>query len=91
LVGNFNRFNSNPALFFTPVDQTNPHGYGNGAFGAPFTPGGLLCDPQLGCSDRFVGEDLSQEHALQVSQELRLASSFSGPLNFSFGANYLHY
>jgi len=87
----FNRFDSNHGLFFTSVDQTNPHGYGNGAFGAPFTPGGLLCDPQLGCSDQFVGEDLSQEHAWQISQELRLASDFSGPLNFSLGANYLHY
>ena len=27
----------------------------------------------------------------KLSQEFRLASNFSGPLNFSFGANYLHY
>ncbi len=52
---------------------------------------GEFCDPQLGCSSRLVGEDLSQEHAQQFSQELRLASNFSGPLNFSVGANYLHY
>jgi outer membrane receptor protein involved in Fe transport len=38
-----------------------------------------------------VGEDLSQEHSWQLSQEFRLASNFSGPLNFSFGGNYLHY
>ncbi len=87
----FNRFNSNPNLFFTSADELNRGGYGTGAFGIPFTPGGLLCDPQLGCSDRFVGEDLSQEHAWQISQEVRLASSFSGPLNFSVGGNYLHY
>jgi len=52
---------------------------------------GLFCDPQLGCSDRLVAEDLSDEHAWQLSQEFRLASNFSGPFNFSFGGNYLHY
>ena len=39
----------------------------------------------------MLGEDVSQEHAWQFSQELRLASNFSGPLNFSAGANFLHY
>jgi iron complex outermembrane recepter protein len=51
----------------------------------------IFCDPQLGCSDRLVAEDLSDEHAWQLSQEFRLASNFSGPFNFSAGANYLHY
>jgi outer membrane receptor protein involved in Fe transport len=87
----FNRFNSNPGLFFTSADQPNVDGWGNGVTGAPYTPGGVLCDPQLGCSDRFVGEDLSQEHAWQISQEVRLTSSFGGPFNFSAGGNYLHY
>jgi iron complex outermembrane receptor protein len=52
---------------------------------------GIFCDPQLGCSDRIVAEDLSEEHAWQLNQEFRLASNFSGPLNFSVGGNYLHY
>jgi len=52
---------------------------------------GVYCDPQLGCADRLVGEDVSQEHAEQFYQEVRLASSFEGPLNFSVGASYLHY
>ena len=51
----------------------------------------LFCDPQLGCSDRLVAQDLSNEHAWQLSQEFRLTSNFSGPLNFSVGGNYLHY
>jgi iron complex outermembrane receptor protein len=55
------------------------------------TQDGIFCDPQLGCSDRLVLEDLSEERAWQFSQEFRLASNFTGPLNFSFGANYLHY
>ena len=52
---------------------------------------GMFCDPQLGCSDRLVAQDLSDEHAWQLSQEFRLASNFSGPFNFSVGGNYLHY
>ena len=51
----------------------------------------IICDPQLGCSDRLVVEDLSTEQAWQFSQEFRLASNFSGPFNFSVGGNYLHY
>ncbi len=54
-------------------------------------PDGVFCDPQLGCSDRLVAQDLSDEHAWQLSQEFRLSSNFSGPLNFSVGGNYLHY
>ncbi len=89
----FNRFNSTPGLFFTSYDEPNPGAGPLGGYnaGVPYTPGGILCDPQLGCSDKLVGQDLSQEHAWQISQELRLTSNFSGPLNFSFGGNYLHY
>ena len=54
-------------------------------------PTAYFCDPQLGCSDRLVGEDLSDEHAWQLSQEVRLTSDFQGPFNFSVGGNYLHY
>ncbi len=75
----FNRFNTAPGLF--------------GTLGGPnsLTPGGIYCDPQVGCSQKMVGEDLSQERAWQFSQEIRLASHFDGPLNFSIGGNYLHY
>ena len=55
------------------------------------TPTGYFCDPQLGCSNRLVGEDLSDENSWQLSQEMRLTSNFEGPLNFSAGGNYLHY
>jgi hypothetical protein len=54
-------------------------------------PTSYFCDPQLGCSNRLVGEDLSEEHSWQFSQELRLASDYSGPFNFSVGGNYMHY
>ncbi len=52
---------------------------------------GIFCDPQLGCSDRLVAQDLNDEHSWQLSQEFRLASNFKGPFNFSVGGNYLHY
>src|SRR6185312_2847518 len=54
-------------------------------------PYGVFCDPQLGCSNRLVAEDLSEEHSWQLSQEFRFASHFAGPFNFSIGGNYLHY
>ncbi len=81
----YNRFNTAPGLF---VDL---HAVTDGVRNSLVGPDGTFCDPQLGCSSRLVGEDVSQEHAKQFSQEVRLASSFSGPLNFSIGANYLHY
>ncbi len=52
---------------------------------------GYFCDPQLGCSNRLVAQDLVEEHAWQLNQEFRLASNFSGPLNFSVGGNFMHY
>jgi outer membrane receptor protein involved in Fe transport len=55
------------------------------------TPGGKVCDPQLGCSDRMVSADLSRSRNEQWSQELRLQSSFDGPINFNLGANYLNF
>ncbi len=55
------------------------------------TPGGMFCDPQLGCSDRMLSADLSRSRNEQWSQEVRLQSSFDGPLNFNVGANYLNF
>src|SRR6185437_7718946 len=52
---------------------------------------GTFCDPQLGCSDRLVAQDLNDENSWQFSQEFRLASNFRGPFNFSIGGNYMHY
>jgi outer membrane receptor protein involved in Fe transport len=52
---------------------------------------GEFCDPQIGCSDRLVAMDLSTARSTQFSQELRLASDFDGPFNFSLGGNFLRY
>ena len=72
----------------TIYQPCEPAQAGNGALCAAV---GTFCDPQLGCSDRLVAQDLNDEHSWQLSQEFRLASNFSGPFNFSVGGNYLHY
>jgi iron complex outermembrane receptor protein len=76
----YNRFNTSPGLFVDPSSDTRN-----------IITNGEFCDPQLGCSSRLVAQDLSDEHAWQLSQEFRLASDFSGPFNFSVGGNYMHY
>lgn len=80
----FNRFDTQPGIFYPTTTALN-------AVATPIAPNGIYCDPQLGCSSSMVAQDLSQEHASQISQELRVSSSFAGPLNFSAGANYMHY
>jgi len=53
--------------------------------------GGVLLDPQLGATDRFMALDLSQAESTQWSQEFRLQSNWDGPFNFNLGANWLNY
>lgn len=55
------------------------------------SPNGIYCDPQLGCSDRIVAQDLSRAKSRQFSQEIRLTSNWKGPVNFNIGANYTRY
>ncbi|HVP85873.1 MAG TPA: TonB-dependent receptor [Rhizomicrobium sp.] len=79
----YNRFNTTPGGF-----QQIP--------GTPYSMSlisadGVFCDPQLGCSNRLVAQDVSRERAWQLSQEIRLTSNLAGPLNFSLGGNYMHY
>ncbi len=86
----YNRFSTSPGVFgVSAVAFPNGGTFCSDRFGCQ--PTGTICDPQIGCSDRLTAEDLSDEHAWQLSQEFRLASSFSGPFNFSAGGNYLHY
>jgi iron complex outermembrane receptor protein len=88
----YNRFGSNPGVFVYRGSFNGGLQDIDGAVPDPNIPGAaIFCDPQLGCSDRVILEDLSDEHAWQLSQEFRLASNFSGPFNFSIGGNYLHY
>lgn len=54
-------------------------------------PGGVFCDPQLGCSNRMLSADLSRSDNNQWSQEVRLSSDFEGRFNFNLGVNYLKF
>ncbi len=92
----YNRFNTDP-IFTDTSDLTVtsfPPGGGFEIIPSPWrwlAPNGAFCDPQIGCSDRLAGFDISQAQGEQFSQEIRLQSDFDGPLNFSIGANYTEF
>ncbi|HEY4123587.1 MAG TPA: TonB-dependent receptor [Rhizomicrobium sp.] len=99
----YNRFNTQPGIFgidgilthpdgnYACSDGTTSIGGNNCASPSQSVATGSFCDPQLGCSNRLVAEDLVSEHSWQLNQEFRLASHFAGPFNFSVGGNYMHY
>ncbi|WP_254684471.1 TonB-dependent receptor domain-containing protein [Edaphosphingomonas haloaromaticamans] len=84
----YNRFVSNP-LFNASDGIVN-------IFNIPFEgptplPGGVYTDPQLGPSDRMLTMDLNRTRTRQWTQELRLQSDWTGPVNINIGANYLDF
>jgi iron complex outermembrane receptor protein len=85
----YNRFDTAPGIFI-PSSQV-PGIASDQRKLSLVDDNGVFCDPQLGCSSRLVAQDISSEHAWQLSQEFRLASNFKGPFNFSVGGNYMHY
>jgi len=66
-----------------PAAQT---AYANG-FAALF-PGGVVTDGQVGTSKFLRSYDYGNTEDIEWTQEFRLSSSFSGPLNFSGGVFY---
>ncbi len=58
--------------------------------GAPVT-NGVVADPQVGTSDRLRTIDYQTATSRQFSEELRVQSSFKGPINFSGGVNFVDY
>ncbi|MCH8686512.1 TonB-dependent receptor domain-containing protein [Pedomonas mirosovicensis] len=87
----YNRFVTNPLFNDTAQPIVDVRGNIINEVNKGPTPGGIFCDPQLGCSDRMLSADLSRSRNRQWSQELRLQSSFEGPVNFNIGANYLDF
>ncbi|MGV1683505.1 TonB-dependent receptor domain-containing protein [Sphingopyxis sp. NJF-3] len=85
----YNRFNTVPIIndtsntFFNSTDTPSEY--------RGFAPGGIFCDPQVGCSNTLAIFDVSSGDSKQFSQELRLQSDSSGPFNFSLGGNYTKY
>lgn len=89
----YNRFNTVPifndtsSLISTPPNvfldpNPGPSNWQN------MSPGGVFCDPQIGCSDKLGVFDISSAASKQFAQEVRVQSDFDGPFNFSVGANY---
>ena len=54
-----------------------------------FFPGGVVADPQVGTTNLFRSFDYGDTASTEKTQEIRLTSSFTGPLNFSAGAIYI--
>ncbi len=85
----YGRFKSLPT--FT---DTTPLRFSIPTLPSPFVelaPGGVFCDPQIGCSNTVAGFDISKAESEQFSQEFRLQSAFGGPFNFSAGVNYTQF
>ncbi|WP_082737454.1 TonB-dependent receptor [Sphingopyxis granuli] len=81
----YNRFNSLPIF----NDSSSWVDYdGNPSPWRDMMPGGIFCDPQIGCSNTLAAFDVSSARSKQFAQELRLQSDFDGPFNFSIGGNY---
>jgi len=102
----YNRFNTVPIFTDTSqlyrsniCDSSDPvtgvgtdcHGTGGPSLYAALAPGGLFCDPQIGCSSSLAGFDVAQAKGEQFSEEIRLQSDFKGPVNFSAGINYTRF
>jgi outer membrane receptor protein involved in Fe transport len=72
-----------------PVDPFTP---GDGILGAGlpsfFFPNGVVNDPQIGRTNKTATFDYGTATSKEYTEELRLSSSFSGPVNFSAGAVY---
>jgi len=81
----YNRFNSKPIFADTAGLTGDQSPY------RTIAPGGVFCDPQLGCSNRLAGFDIAKAKASQFTQEVRLQSDFDGPVNFSVGVNYTRF
>jgi len=86
----FNRFNSEPMFNDTSIWRDNWNRNDPSRWAA-LAPGGILCDPQIGCTDRVATYDISSSSSKQSVYEARLQSDFDGPFNFSVGGNYLKF
>jgi len=89
----YNRFNTLPIFNDTAnLVELGLLGVVNGPSAwQGLAPGGLFCDPQIGCTDRLAVFDVSSATSKQFAQEVRLQSDFDGPFNFSIGGNYTRF
>jgi iron complex outermembrane recepter protein len=81
----YGRFETSAGMF----NDTHLLGSSNAYYN--LAPGGEFCDPQLGCSDSLLIQDMSRASSEQFNQEFRLVSSFQAAVNFSVGANFTRF
>ena len=81
---NFNTV-PNPVNVFAGVP-----GYATAIYPSLF-PGGVINDPQNGPYNRFTTSDISSANTEQWSHEVRLQSSFDGPVNFNIGGIFTRF
>jgi len=81
---NFNTV-PNPVNAFAGVP-----GYATAIYPGLF-PGGVINDPQNGPYNRFTTSDISSANTEQWSHEVRLQSSFDGPVNFNIGGIFTRF
>jgi len=92
----YNRYNTQPIFQDTSnltsayITDGTPTGGGPSEY-VNLAPGGVFCDPQLGCTNAMVTFDIAQAKGRQFTQEVRLQSDYSGPVNFSAGATYTRF
>ncbi len=88
----YNRFNTLPIFNDTSGWVTDKFVNGTNIYPpsemSGIAPGGIFCDPQIGCSNTLGVFDVSSAYSKQFAQEVRLQSDFDGPFNFSVGGNY---
>jgi outer membrane receptor protein involved in Fe transport len=75
-----------PDLPFTPTNNAFLGLFGVNA-NALF-PNGVVNDPQIGTTNKFATFDYGTAESNEYTEELRLQSSFKGPVNFSAGLFY---
>jgi len=86
----YNRFNTLP-IFNDTSGWIKSAGNQTPSLFRSLAPGGILCDPQIGCSNTLGVFDVSSARSKQFAQEVRLQSDFDGPFNFSLGGNYTQF
>lgn len=73
--------------------DTSLYGAGGLRAATPFNFGISIADPQIAggqALSNYTSGTFDRLYSEEYSEEVRLASSFSGPVNFSVGAFYLH-
>lgn len=90
-ISGFNRNGTFTVEDYNRIVPSAPFTPANALFG-PYSlyafPNGVVPDPQVGTSNYFRTFDQASGSGREYTEELRLASSFSGKLNFSGGLFY---